>query len=312
MAVTAALQNNPPYPIYGVPFTVIFPMLDADGDPVTGETCDSERSLDGDTGVDCTNEGTEITFTTATNKGMYYLTLTAAELTSVVTIVTVYAANSKATPIVLYPKALPQLADSTATAGAAGTITLAVGSSAVDGYYKGCFIYLNGGTGSGQGRMITEYVGSTRVATIAPNWGTNPDNTSEYIIYQTEFNLLNMANLDAAVSAIPTTAMRGTDDAALASAWTAARAAFIDNLSEGEVALEETLTAMKGEDWEEELHTLQMMHDLSDDSFAELRATLTAIKGAGWTAADTLKAIKDYVDELESGAKPTEKASIKL
>lgn len=291
MAVTAALQNNPPYPIYGVPFTVIFPMLDADGDPVTGETCDSERSLDGDTGVDCTNEGTEITFTTATNKGMYYLTLTAAELTSVVTIVTVYAANSKATPIVLYPKALPQLADSTATAGAAGTITLAVGSSAVDDYYTGCYIYLNGGTGSGEGRMITNYVGSTRVATIAPNWGTNPDNTSEYIIYQTEFNLLNMANLDHAVSTVDT---------------------VVDGIKAATDDLEATLTAIKGEDWEEELHTLQMMHDLSDDSFTELREALTAIKGAGWTAADTLKAIREYVDELESGAKPTEKASIKL
>ena len=34
-----------------------------------------------------------------------------------------------------------------------------------------------------------------------------------------------------------------------------------------------------------------------------LEATLTAIKGAGWTD-ETLKAIKEYIDELESGEKP--------
>jgi hypothetical protein len=79
MAEVTAFRNNAlPYPVYGVPYTIVFPLLDADGDPVTGATCDSEVSINGDTGADCTNEGTEIPFTTATNKGQYYLTLTAA------------------------------------------------------------------------------------------------------------------------------------------------------------------------------------------------------------------------------------------
>lgn len=42
-----------------------------------------------------------------------------------------------------------------------------------------------------------------------------------------------------------------------------------------------------------------------------LEATLTAIKGAGWTN-ETLKMIKDLVDELESGDKPSPKAVFDL
>ncbi len=42
-----------------------------------------------------------------------------------------------------------------------------------------------------------------------------------------------------------------------------------------------------------------------------LEATLTAIKGAGWTN-ETLKLIKELVDELESGEKPPRKASFRM
>ena len=98
MAELTAFRNNAlPYPVYGAPWTIVFPLLDADGDPVTGATCDSEVSKNGDTAVDCTNEGAEIPFTTATNKGMYYLTLTAAEMTADIVTVTIYSATSKAT-----------------------------------------------------------------------------------------------------------------------------------------------------------------------------------------------------------------------
>lgn len=73
----------------------------------------------------------------------------------------------------------------TAQAGAAGTITLAAGASSVTDYYKGMRIYLVSGTGgsTGQQRIITAYNGSTKVATISPNWGTNPDNTTRYQIF---------------------------------------------------------------------------------------------------------------------------------
>lgn len=68
----------------------------------------------------------------------------------------------------------------TAQAGAAQTITLASSDSSVDDYYNGWGIDIVGGTGIGQANDITDYVGSSRVATMARAWATQPDNTSIY------------------------------------------------------------------------------------------------------------------------------------
>jgi hypothetical protein len=70
----------------------------------------------------------------------------------------------------------------TAQAGAANTITLAVGASAVDGTYVPLRIRITSGTGVGQTRVITGYVGATKVATVTPAWTTPPDATSDYSI----------------------------------------------------------------------------------------------------------------------------------
>lgn len=70
--------------------------------------------------------------------------------------------------------------EDTAQAGAATTITLASGESATDDFYNGMLVRITGGTGSGQVRRITDYVGSTKVATVDSAWATNPDNTSTY------------------------------------------------------------------------------------------------------------------------------------
>jgi len=79
-------------------------------------------------------------------------------------------------------QAAPIVTASTAQAGAAGSITLAAGASAVDGFYVGNMIYLIGGAAAGQARVITGYVGSTKVAAVTPNWVTNPDVTSVYAV----------------------------------------------------------------------------------------------------------------------------------
>ncbi len=70
----------------------------------------------------------------------------------------------------------------TAQAGAAGTITLASGASSTDDLYKGQLVKIYGATGAGQTRTITAYNGTTKVATVAWNWITNPDATSTYSV----------------------------------------------------------------------------------------------------------------------------------
>ena len=59
-----------------------------------------------------------------------------------------------------------------ATAGGAGTITLAAGASAVDDFYNGMVISITSGTGNGHIGLITDYVGSTKVATVQPSTAT--------------------------------------------------------------------------------------------------------------------------------------------
>lgn len=70
------------------------------------------------------------------------------------------------------------------TAFAAGSdsthIQMAATETAADNYYIGTLIYLSGGTGSGQTRQITDYVGSTKIATISAAWDTIPDDTTKY------------------------------------------------------------------------------------------------------------------------------------
>jgi len=76
---------------------------------------------------------------------------------------------------------LKTIRSNTATAGAATTITLDASASAVDNVYRNDLLYLTGGTGAGQARFISGYVGATKVATVS-TWATNPDNTSTFAI----------------------------------------------------------------------------------------------------------------------------------
>jgi len=71
--------------------------------------------------------------------------------------------------------------DGTAQAGGATTITLAAAASSTDDAYNGYTIETTGGTGSGQTAIISDYDGTTKVATV-PTWGTNPDATTTYEI----------------------------------------------------------------------------------------------------------------------------------
>lgn len=71
---------------------------------------------------------------------------------------------------------------STAQAGGASTITLDASASGTDDIYNGSSIHITGGTGSGQNRVISDYVGGTKVATVSTAWTTQPDNTSTFTV----------------------------------------------------------------------------------------------------------------------------------
>ena len=180
--MAAAAGDAHLWPIYNARFRVVFPLLDADGDLVTGATTpDSELSQDQGTFADATNEATEI----ATSSGMYYLDLIATELDTKSTAIIVKSATAgmKTTPMVLYPKRLPVLRTGTAQAGGASTITLDSGASALNSFYNGCYVNVTNNSPAnalGQARRITGYVGSTKVATVEAAWGTNPDVTSTF------------------------------------------------------------------------------------------------------------------------------------
>jgi len=58
-----------------------------------------------------------------------------------------------------------------------------VDASSVDGAYDPALIAIIGGTGAGQCRLILQYEGSTKIATVDRTWKVNPNTTSEYVIY---------------------------------------------------------------------------------------------------------------------------------
>jgi hypothetical protein len=89
----------------------------------------------------------------------------------------------------------------TATAGGASTITLPLSAEATDAAYATLLIVLTGGTGSGQVRTVSSYVGSTRVATVDTPWTTVPNATTQCVLFGAEkFAVENIGSREATVS----------------------------------------------------------------------------------------------------------------
>lgn len=204
MAEVTAFRNNAlPYPVYGVPWAVVFPMLDADGDLVTGATTpDAERSLNGDTFADCTNESVEI----ATGSGVYYLLLTGAEMTAdIVSVIAKSAtAGMKTTVITLYPRKLVSLRTGTSQSGAVGSITLDASAGTMDDIWNGCLCVAVIDTLT-EARIITDYTGSTQVAAVTPNWNVAPDLDDTFTIYLPEGRQIGQSNLTGILGTIAAT-----------------------------------------------------------------------------------------------------------
>lgn len=127
-------------PYKNAAWRVTFPILDADGDPVSGATgLDSEVSKDGASFADCTNEATEIG-----SSGVYYLDLTDSEMNADTVAIRVQTSSSgaKTTIIVAYPQEADDIrASVTHWAGSA------VASPDTAGHPK---VTVKSGTGTGE------------------------------------------------------------------------------------------------------------------------------------------------------------------
>lgn len=170
-------------PIYGSNYIVRFPILDADGDPVSGAAgLDSEISADLGSFTDCTNEATEIG-----SSGWYYLVLTGTEMLakSVDIQVKTSTTGAKTTFVSFNTARLSTLGSGTAQGGAAGSITLQASTCTKDNDLNGLYIRCSNNTPSGvqyQTRKIVAVVQSTQVASVDSNWGTNPSSSTTYEI----------------------------------------------------------------------------------------------------------------------------------
>jgi len=176
-------------PIKNQAYRVTFPILDSDGDLVTGAAgLDSEISKDGGTFTDCTNEATEI----ATSSGVYYLDLSQSEMNAdtVAIIVKTTTTDAKTTVLVMYPAEsadipvnVKAISDDTTAADncesmfdgtgyAGGTTKLSVNAAQIGGTAQtgrdiGASVLLSPGTGTGQISL------SSGAVTV----GTNNDKT---------------------------------------------------------------------------------------------------------------------------------------
>lgn len=81
---------------------------------------------------------------------------------------------------IVYAGLPPKLLGGTAVTGGATSITLDSTADPRDDYYNGAKIMITSGTGAGQIRTISDYVGSTQVATVSVAWGTNPTSSSVF------------------------------------------------------------------------------------------------------------------------------------
>jgi hypothetical protein len=183
--MTVAAGDAKAIAIYGALTRIVVPIFTTTGTVVTGGLTGlaATRSIDEATAAATTNTPTEI----ATNSGVVYLDLTAAEMTCNCLFISITATNSGAVPavIVLYPQQLVSVRTGTAQAGANTTITLDASASAINGFYDGCYVQATNNTPTGiqnQVRKIVSYVGSTQVATIDSAWGNNPTSSTTFAI----------------------------------------------------------------------------------------------------------------------------------
>ena len=189
----------------GVATTVNFPLYVLDGSalnatPATFATGDVQILKDEGA---ATNIGT---LPTHEGNGVYSVPLTATEMTADRVAITIVDATEPAVwldTVVLVEAAWSPLDAlslnnltvgtigsilavahaGTAQAGSATGITLQTTAVATDDFYNGGVVSLIGGTGAGQGNIISDYTGSSKVCVVQNTWVVNPDATTIYVVY---------------------------------------------------------------------------------------------------------------------------------
>jgi hypothetical protein len=194
MAEVTAFRNNAlPYPVYGVPYVIEFPILNASGAGITTAAgLDSEIVKNGDTLTNTANTVTEI------GGGWYYLSLTAAEMTADSVSLEVRSSSTGAQTVrmKLAPRKLVSLRSGTAQGGAAGYITLDASAGAKDDIWNGCLVVATIDSNV-EARIVSDYTGSSQQAAVSPSWNVTPDSDDTFVVYLPEGRQINEANITA-------------------------------------------------------------------------------------------------------------------
>jgi len=82
-----------------------------------------------------------------------------------------------------------------AQGGTSSSITLNTMASSHDNVYVGQIVFIRSGTGEDQAALVTAYDGTTKVASIAPDWPDDaPDSTSAYVMLPTGATLRDITS----------------------------------------------------------------------------------------------------------------------
>lgn len=177
-----ASHGQLPYPLFGFRYSVDVPYLDATGTPIDPTALDTQISKDNGVFTACTEE---VTLASGA-KGGGMITFTLDEMSCELAKVWFGCATAKPTMMTFSPRRLPPLYGGVATAGSSVSITVPTSVPRGFNLWRGCFVGITSGTGIGQARIVyaSDKLG---VLSVFPDWEVTPDNTSNYMILQSEY-----------------------------------------------------------------------------------------------------------------------------
>jgi hypothetical protein len=95
--------------------------------------------------------------------------------------------DATSTYVIIASEGREHVNEGAAQGGGASTVTLNSDASNSDNAYNGQVIFLRSGTGDDQARIITDYNGTTKVATVSSVWDVQPVAGTGYVMLPTGF-----------------------------------------------------------------------------------------------------------------------------